>query len=118
MLSSTKKGKPFACFLPIFKFFLNAMDVYICCIMLHYSFEDDIRTLNTIPNTVDCVNNTSLESSSSLSINPNKSGLFEGSLFWGESICPHPPPQLPLDISRRTYLLSIQQLLNNLFRVC
>ena len=78
---------PKVCFLPIFNFFLNAMDVCICCIMLHCSLEDDIRTLNTIPNTADCVNNTSLESSSSLSINPNKSGLFEGSFFLGESIC-------------------------------
>ena len=74
MLLSIKKSLTlgmFSCspkvrFLPYFNFFLNAMDVFVAL-----SFTEALKMLlisvffTTLPNTIDCVNNTFLENSSS-----------------------------------------------------
>ena len=43
------------------------MDVYVCVIILPYGFENavDIWSFTTLPKTVECINNTFLENSSS-----------------------------------------------------
>ena len=51
-------------------------------------------------------------------INSNRAGFFEGSFFWRGEVNLTP---LPLQISRRAYLISIQLytiVKNNLFKVC